>query len=55
MVDIEVLKIALSKEEEAIETYQRMLSDHPNLKDLPSFLVTEDQKHKIMIEKKVKE
>ena len=34
MVDIEALKLALSKEENAIKVYQEMLANHPNLKDL---------------------
>ncbi len=53
MIDIEVLKIALSKEADAIETYQEMLSQHPGLTELLSFLITEEQKHKILIEKKI--
>jgi rubrerythrin len=53
MVDVEVLEIALSKEKDAIETYQEMLLDHPNLTDLLSFLLTEEQKHKILIEKRI--
>ena len=44
MIDIEVLKLALSKEEEAIRTYSDMLVNHPNLKELLSLLVTEEQK-----------
>ncbi|MDD5282325.1 MAG: ferritin family protein [Candidatus Omnitrophica bacterium] len=55
MVDLEVLKIALSKEEDAIETYQEILSQHPNLTELLSLLITEEQKHKILIEKKIVE
>ena len=53
MIDIEVLHLALSKEESAIETYQEMLANHPSLKDLLYFLITEEQKHKAMIEKKI--
>jgi len=55
MIDIEVLKIALSREKSSIETYQKMLVDHPGLKELLSFLITEEQKHKILIEKKIGE
>jgi rubrerythrin len=55
MVDIEVLKIALSKENDAIETYQEMLAQHANLSELLSLLITEEQKHKILIEKKIVE
>jgi len=55
MIDIEVLKIALSKEQDAIETYQEMLSHHPGLAGLLSLLITEEQKHKMLIEKKILE
>ncbi len=55
MIDIEVLKIALSKEEDAIDTYQKMLMDNPGLKELLWLLITEEQKHKILIEKKIRE
>lgn len=53
MIDVEVLKIALSKEVDAIETYQEMLSRHPNLSELLSFLITEEQKHRMLIENKI--
>ncbi|MFA4992689.1 MAG: rubrerythrin family protein [Candidatus Omnitrophota bacterium] len=53
MIDVEVLKIALSKEVDAIETYQEMLSRHPNLSELLSFLITEEQKHRTLIENKI--
>lgn len=55
MIDIEILKIALLKEKDAIRTYQEMLSQHPNLTELLSLLITEEQKHKILIEKKIME
>jgi len=55
MIDIEVLRLALSKEEDAIKTYQKLLAEHPNLKDLLYLLVTEEQKHKTLIEKKIVE
>lgn len=55
MIDIEVLQLALSKEEDAIKTYQKLLVEHQNLKDLLYLLLTEEQKHKILIEKKITE
>ena len=55
MIDIEVLRLALSKEEDAIRTYKAMLVEHPALKELLSLLVTEEQKHKLLIEKKISE
>lgn len=53
MIDIEVLRLALAKEEEAIKIYKELLANHPNLKDLLYLLVTEEQKHKALIEKKI--
>jgi len=55
VIDIDVLKLALSKEKGAIKMYQDMLAQHPNLTELLSLLVTEEQKHKMMIEKKIAE
>ena len=55
MIDVEVLKIALLKEKDAIKTYQEMLAKHPNLAELLSFLITEEQKHKALIEAKITE
>ncbi len=55
MVEIEVLKLALAKEESAIKSYQEMLISYPALQDLLSFLVTEEQKHKKLIENKIVE
>jgi rubrerythrin len=53
MIEVEVLKLALAKEEAAIKAYQEMLISYPALHDLLSFLVTEEQKHKALIEKKI--
>ena len=55
MIDIEVLRLALSMEEDAIRIYQKLLTQHPNLKDLLYLLVIEEQKHKDLIEKKIAE
>jgi len=53
MVEVEALKLALAKEEAAIKAYQEMLISYPALGELLSFLVTEEQKHKKLIEKKI--
>lgn len=53
MIDIEVLRLALSMEKDAIRIYQKLSVEHPNLKDLLSLLVIEEQKHKELIEKKI--
>ncbi len=55
MIDVEVLKFALGKEEEAIRIYQDMIVLNPGVKDLLYQLVTEEQKHKILIEKRIAE
>lgn len=55
MTDVEALKIALSKEERAIELYQKFLTEQPNIKEVFSFLLNEEQKHKQLIEKKISE
>ncbi|MGA2775657.1 MAG: hypothetical protein ABSE81_06325 [Candidatus Omnitrophota bacterium] len=55
MIDIEVLKLTLAKEEDAIRVYKGLLINHPNVKELLSLLVTEEQKHKALIEKKIAE
>lgn len=55
MIDIEVLRLALAKEEDAIKVYQELLAQHPDLKDLLYLLVTEEQKHKKLIEQKIAE
>jgi rubrerythrin len=53
MIEVEVLKLALAKEVAAIKTYQEMLVSYPVLSELLSFLITEEQKHKVLIEKKI--
>ena len=55
MIDIEVLKLALAKEEDAIRVYKGLMLEHPSLRELLSFLVTEEQKHRAMIEKRIAE
>jgi len=55
MSPVEALKLALSKEIEAVETYQKLLAEHPIVKDIFYFLAGEEQKHKALIEKKIYE
>jgi rubrerythrin len=52
MIELEALKLALSKEKGAVEAYKELLAKHPALKDLFYFLLNEEQKHVAMIEKK---
>lgn len=53
MTDAEALKLALSKEENSIRLYKKMLARYSNLKDLLSSLLTEEQKHKKLIEERI--
>jgi len=55
MIEIEALQLALSKEEAAIKLYGELAAMHPGLKDLFYNMVTEEQKHKRWIEKKIVE
>ncbi len=53
MIELEALKLALSKEEDAVASYKKSLAEHPGLKDLFYFLLNEEEKHVAMIEKKI--
>lgn len=55
MIPVEALKLALSKEEQAIKLYQDLAVKHPAIQELLSFLTTEEQKHKKMLEEKISE
>jgi rubrerythrin len=53
MGPIEALKLALSKEIEAARMYEKFSGEYPVAKDIFSFLVGEEQKHKKLIEKRI--
>ena len=55
MIEMEALKLALLKEQNAVESYKELLVRHPALKDLFYLLLNEEQKHVMMIEKKIAE
>ena len=55
MIEVEALKLALRKEEGAIKFYQELVVKHPTIKDLLFTLITEEQKHKKLIEEKIRE
>jgi len=55
MIPVEALKLALSKEIEAVEMYQKFSAEYPVAKDIFIFLASEEQKHKSLIEKKIAE
>ncbi len=52
---IEALKLAVSKEADSIKLYQRLNTDHPVAKDILLFLGNEEEKHKKMLEEKIRE
>jgi rubrerythrin len=53
MTPVEALKLALSKEEEALQLYQKLSVEHPAVKEVFLFLVNEEQKHKKLLEDKI--
>lgn len=53
MIISEALKVALAEETKAIKMYEKLLGDHPGLKDIFYFLLNEEQKHKKLIEEKI--
>ena len=55
MTPVEALKIALSKEIEAIQLYEGFIRKYPEIKDLLLSLLNEEYKHQRLIEKKIQE
>jgi rubrerythrin len=55
MTPVEALQLALSKEEAAIKLYRDLSLKHIEIKDLLFSLLNEEEKHKLMIEKKISE
>ena len=55
MDHLEALNIALGKEKEAVEIYKQFSIKHIAIRDLFEFLMTEEQKHVRLIEKKISE
>ncbi len=55
MGPVEALKLALSKEIEAIGIYEKLSIDAPAAKDVLLFLANEEQRHKKLIEQKIKD
>lgn len=55
MGPIEALNLALAKEKESIELYQKFSTEHQIAKDIFLFLMNEEYKHKQLIEKKISE
>ena len=55
MGPVEALNLALSKEVQSIELYNKLSVDHPELQETLLFLVNEEEKHKLLIQKKIYE
>jgi len=55
MTPIEALKLALSKEESAIEMYGKLAEEHPAIKELLLALLNEEEKHKRLINQRISE
>lgn len=55
MGPVEALKIALSKEIEALELYKKFSIEHTEASDVFLFLIGEESKHKLLIEKRIAE
>ena len=49
----EALGIALGKEKDAVEIYRNFSTEYPAMRDLFEFLMNEEEKHVILIEKKI--
>jgi rubrerythrin len=55
MIPVEALKLALAKEEASITLYKNIAIEHKALKDLCDELISEEFKHKKLIEAKIRE
>jgi len=55
MGPVEALRLALSKEVASIKLYNKLCLEHPELKELLLSLVNEEEKHKLLIEKRIGE
>jgi rubrerythrin len=53
MTPAEALELALAEEVRAITLYQRLAKEHSAIRDTLTFLITEEQKHKKLIEKQI--
>lgn len=55
MTPVEALELALSKEIEAIELYQKFAVKHKVAREVFEFLTNEEQRHKQLLQKKIQE
>ena len=55
MTAVEALQLALTKEQNAIDLYDRMAGKYPEIREMLQSLIIEEQKHKKMIQEKIQE
>lgn len=55
MGPIEALELARTKEIETLELYREFSEENTVARDIFLFLMDEEQKHKVLIEKKIRE
>jgi len=55
MGPIEALELAVSKEIEARDMYEKFIYQYPETKEIFTFLMNEEEKHKQLIEKRIAE
>lgn len=55
MDHMQALEMALGKEKEAVEIYKKLSIEHPAMRDLFEFLMNEEAKHVVLIQKKIVE
>lgn len=53
MTPIEALNLALAKEDASIKLYTRLSLEHAAIRELLQLLINEEEKHKMLIEKKI--
>ena len=55
MGPVDALKIALSKENASIQLYTKLSLEHQAIKELLQSLINEEEKHRKLIEDKIRE
>jgi rubrerythrin len=55
MTPVEALQLALSKEKASIKLYETLAGQHPAIKELLYSLMSEEEKHLKMIDKRMQE
>lgn len=55
MTPVEALQLAMTKEQNSIDLYERLSEQHKAINELLQFLLNEEQKHKKLIQEKIQE